>query len=303
MKKLQLDDFDKLLGLRARSGNPVNRIMGSFMGPLMRMMRVPIYLARVMFHVTTWRDPYLTFWVFLFLIALCFILIIFPWRMFFMVSSVLCLGPQVGRVHPSPRSQFALTFVCRHLQNILVKRYLRARAQRKRMRALEEEDEADTAADRRNAFKRQTSNRFRRGKSDMSMESSNNSADSRIKDKRGMFTKRKQKKPTDRLAMAKRERQPFAAAHQKSVSSGKKLLPRGVAIPYSRLKKDRFFDWPPDPTVSRATAIDFNAPQRHEEGSLDSSLPDLQAPATEGLRQRKTTNQQNERSIPSNIAF
>ena len=93
MKKLQLDDFDKLLGLRARSGNPVNRIMGSFMGPLMRMMRVPIYLARVMFHVTTWRDPYLTFWVFLFLIALCFILIIFPWRMFFMVSSVLCLGP------------------------------------------------------------------------------------------------------------------------------------------------------------------------------------------------------------------
>lgn len=96
IKKLHLDDFDKLLGLQARSANPVNRIMGSFMGPLMRMIRVPVYLARVLFHVSTWRDPFLSFWVLLLLISVFFILIIFPWRLFFLVSSTVCLGPQVS---------------------------------------------------------------------------------------------------------------------------------------------------------------------------------------------------------------
>jgi hypothetical protein len=35
----------------------------------------------------------------------------------------------------------------------------------------------------------------------------------------------------------------------------RKVQPRAVAIPYSRLMKSRFYDWPPDPTVSRATPI------------------------------------------------
>ena len=32
-------------------------------------------------------------------------------------------------------------------------------------------------------------------------------------------------------------------------------VPRDVAVPYFRFRKDRFYDWPPDPTVSRATPI------------------------------------------------
>ena len=32
-------------------------------------------------------------------------------------------------------------------------------------------------------------------------------------------------------------------------------IPRDVAVPYFRFRKDRFYDWPPDPTVSRATPL------------------------------------------------
>jgi len=49
------------------------------------------------------------------------------------------------------------------------------------------------------------------------------------------------------------ERPAFHSALHGQASSNKKLEPRAVAIPYSRIKKDRFYDWPPDPTVSRAT--------------------------------------------------
>ena len=96
-KKLMYDDFDKLLGLQSRNANPLHRIMSSFMGPLMRMIRVAIFLIRISFNVTTWRDPYLSFWVLMMLSSLCFLLIFFPWRAFFFVASVVCLGPQVSR--------------------------------------------------------------------------------------------------------------------------------------------------------------------------------------------------------------
>ena len=52
------------------------------------------------------------------------------------------------------------------------------------------------------------------------------------------------------------DRPAFRPEHHVQATSSRKN-PRAVAIPYSRLKKDRFFDWPPDPTVSRATPMAF----------------------------------------------
>lgn len=37
--------------------------------------------------------------------------------------------------------------------------------------------------------------------------------------------------------------------------SKRNQVPRDVAVPYFRFRKDRFYDWPPDPTVSRATPM------------------------------------------------
>jgi hypothetical protein len=95
-KKAPLDDFDKLLGLQTKSSNPINRIASGFLGPLMRMIRILVYLVRVSFNVATWRDPYLSSWGFLFLSVVFLILIVFPWRSFIFVSSLVCLGPQVS---------------------------------------------------------------------------------------------------------------------------------------------------------------------------------------------------------------
>ena len=49
------------------------------------------------------------------------------------------------------------------------------------------------------------------------------------------------------------QRPAFSTGHNSRTS--KKTRPREVAVPYSKLRKDRFFDWPPDPTVSRATPL------------------------------------------------
>jgi len=57
------------------------------------------------------------------------------------------------------------------------------------------------------------------------------------------------------MFQSKAERPAFSSQMRIQGTSGRRGQPRAVAIPYSRLRKERFFDWPPDPTVSRATPI------------------------------------------------
>ena len=95
-EKQNFDEFDRMLGFRTKNPNPILRITSSFLGPLMRIIRIVIYATRIGFNVTAWTDPFLTFWVFAFLCTLMFVLIIFPWRTFFLLSTVIFLGPQVS---------------------------------------------------------------------------------------------------------------------------------------------------------------------------------------------------------------
>jgi hypothetical protein len=94
-EKQNFDEFDRLLGFRVRNPNPILRITSSFLGPLMRIIRIVIYTTRISFNLTTWRDPFLTFWAFSFLCTLALVLLIFPWRTFFFLTSAVLLGPQV----------------------------------------------------------------------------------------------------------------------------------------------------------------------------------------------------------------
>jgi hypothetical protein len=94
-EKQNFDEFDRLLGFRVRNPNPILRITSSFLGPLMRIIRIVIYAVRISFNLTTWRDPFLTFWAFSFLCSLALVLLIFPWRTFFFLASGVLLGPQV----------------------------------------------------------------------------------------------------------------------------------------------------------------------------------------------------------------
>lgn len=94
-KKAQADEYDKILGSTVSYTNPIQRIMSSFMGPVMRMMRVFIFVARICYNLSAWRDPILSFWLLVILAILFLILLVFPWRSFFFLTSIAAMGPQV----------------------------------------------------------------------------------------------------------------------------------------------------------------------------------------------------------------
>ena len=95
-QKAVLDSFDKLLGLRTRNSNPIVALTSGYLGPVMNMYKIWLSVVRVSFNVSFWKDPYLSFWVLCFLVAMFFIMAIFPWRSFVLVVGVILVGPQVS---------------------------------------------------------------------------------------------------------------------------------------------------------------------------------------------------------------
>mmetsp|Transcript_16173 Transcript_16173/g.44778 ORF Transcript_16173/g.44778 Transcript_16173/m.44778 type:complete len:1018 (+) Transcript_16173:218-3271(+) len=232
------DEFDKLLGYRLKNPNPIVRITSSFLGPLMRIIRIVIYGFRISFNVCTWRDPYLTFWIFSFLCTLLLVLLIFPWRTFFFVSSFILLGPQ----------------------NIAVRKYLERRANRREQEEREEKE--------REALKAQLKVNDPLGLAQSQLQQSKLSSvsDSTKSKEKGGKKKRlwgfgrkseeqvdEQEEEINEVEMFRPSRPAFIA-HSKSNKRAQQV-PRDVAVPYFRFRKDRFYDWPPDPTVSRATPM------------------------------------------------
>ena len=253
-EKQHFDEFDRLLGYRTKNPNPIVRITSSFLGPLMRIIRIVIYAVRISFNVCSWRDPYLTFWVFAFLCTLAFVLLIFPWRTFFFLSTVVLLGPQ----------------------NIAVRKYLEKRA---REREQEEKIEKE-----KEELKAQLANSGQDGQSQLikqtaSTDKDDKDAKEKAKKKRGgLFGRSKKKEEEDELKEAEiREAElyqsprPAFYAHNKPTKRNQ--IPRDVAVPYFRFRKDRFFDWPPDPTVSRATPMVANLQAAAAEANGDTGIP------------------------------
>mmetsp|Transcript_5709 Transcript_5709/g.13653 ORF Transcript_5709/g.13653 Transcript_5709/m.13653 type:complete len:1053 (+) Transcript_5709:106-3264(+) len=235
-EKKHYDEFDKLLGYRLKNPNPIVRITSSFLGPLMRIIRIAIYTFRISFNVCTWKDPYLTFWLFSFLCLLAFVLLIFPWRSFFFFSSLVLLGPQ----------------------NIAVRKYLERRANR---REREEKEEKE-----REALKAQLkiSDPLRMVQPQLQQSNASLSSGDRKKEESGGKKKRiwglNRKKEdeieqSDEIREAEMFHSPRPAFFAHTKPSKRTQVPRDVAVPYFRFRKDRFYDWPPDPTVSRATPM------------------------------------------------
>lgn len=247
-RKYPMDEFDRLLALEFKSANPVNRILASFLGPLMRMGRTVIYVIRIAFNATTWRDPFLSFWIFMFLFSVLLLLLVFPWRAFFFLSTVVLVGPQ----------------------NILIRRILEKQAEsrekEKREAALAAMDNSgeygawgsnlSTGSGESSSQKRSTA--YGVGMGLVGVVGSVGSAV--VGGTKGRSTRRGGKRPSiDNMESMIRERPPFSSdLHGRS--SSKKLSPRSIAIPYSRVRKERFYDWPPDPTVSRATPLQIVGP-------------------------------------------
>jgi hypothetical protein len=199
------------------------------------------------------------------------------------------------------------------LQNILVAKYIRIRAQKKAADKAKELDEESDPRDPRSMLKRQNSKKFGRGRSDVTGDESLHSlkTEKTNNSRRGKPTSRKGKRLLKEEELLEKERPPFSMEWH-SQSTSKKVQPRAVVIPYCRLKKDRFFDWPPDPTVSRATPVIFEQPlYTNDAESLTDSVREplvedllVEAPQSISLRRRKKASESHEdHIIPSNITF
>lgn len=179
----------------------------------------------------------MTFWVFAFLSVLTFVLLIFPWRTFFFLSSLILLGPQ----------------------NIAVRKYLERRANRREQEEKEEKE--------REALKAQLklNDALVQSQSQLQQVGGSTTADNTKKEdkvgkkKRLWGRNRKKEDETeqqeDEIKEAEMFHSPRPAFYAHSKPSKRTQVPRDVAIPYFRFRKDRFYDWPPDPTVSRATPM------------------------------------------------
>lgn len=101
----------------------------------------------------------------------------------------------------------------------------------------------------------------------------------------------------------------FSGLHGQTTSNTK-LQPRAVAIPYSRFRKERFYDWPPDPTVSRATPIVLHIDNTENDDSLSASIPDRPLSDHEdddvldsSLREHRKCTEKGSSGIPEYIMF
>eukprot|EP00804_Cyclotella_cryptica_P011642 CCRYP_017541-RA/>CCRYP_017541-RA protein AED:0.05 eAED:0.05 QI:693/1/1/1/1/0.87/8/165/965 len=74
--------------------NPVVAKMAEFLAPVLEILKVGLSLFRSGFNLFTWRDPYLTFLFQAGSLVLTCILIVFPWRWFFFLAGLGCVGPQ-----------------------------------------------------------------------------------------------------------------------------------------------------------------------------------------------------------------
>lgn len=283
-KRSLLDEFDKRLGLRTRSKNPVVGITSSFLGPIMRMFRIWLMAIRIVFNIGVWKDPFLSFWVLCFLVALMFILLIFPWRCFMFLSGLVCFGPQVcdaGSLCLLFWMQWVILTAFVYLfQNILVRRrllYKAAKAEKEEQSDPEtieldkdedtntEPSEASFSVDSKASSSDETLGSIA-VTADMPEASTEDDASKKKLSRRRRLTRklakmRERRRSKKRESLAKEPPAPpaptrpvFSAATYHKPSKVP-LEPREVVVPYTRVRTERFYDWPPDPTMSRAAPV------------------------------------------------
>jgi hypothetical protein len=256
-KKSQADEYDKILGYSVSYTNPIQRIMSSFMGPVMRMMRVGIYTFRISYNLSAWRDPILSFWLLVFLTVLFLVLIVFPWRAFFFLASVITIGPQV-------RMAFAIMFNCLYVQGFLRHTFCKCQ-QNLFLRKILERKAREMEEKKKNDDEQSVDSDVTNGKK--KKKTFVTKALARFNhDKKYLKEIRDTLDPSSRIVFSTTGTAVTTSAKQRTAA-------RAVVVPYSRLRKDRFWSWPPDPTVSRATPVPL-FDSIHEDDSMTLSGPE-----------------------------
>lgn len=93
------------------------------------------------------------------------------------------------------------------------------------------------------------------------------------KKKGGLFgSKVQEDEPEQEITEADLFHSPRPAFYAHSRPTRRTQVPRDVAVPYFRFRKERFYDWPPDPTVSRATPLMAQGMTSGRGGSRDANM-------------------------------
>ena len=149
-------------------------------------------------------------------------------------------------------------------QNIGVRMYLERRAKRREQEEKEEKE--------KEALKAQLKMNDPLGPAAQAQLQQINSSITNDKDekkKRGWGRSRKKEDENDEQTEENNDadffNSPRPAFYAHAKPSKRAQVPRDVAIPYFRFRKDRFYDWPPDPTVSRATPMMTESQTRFDE--------------------------------------
>ena len=209
-------------------------------------------------------------------------------------------------------------------QNIFVRKYLEQKM------ATKAAEDKNAESEESNPSKQQdkvSTGSVQHGKASLDASQHNEKIDdsNELDVRRGFFAKRRNNAAEVRPATSQRQkvitlnktpeceqlsRPAFYSDLHGHTTSSTKLQPRAVAIPYSRFKKERFYDWPPDPTVSRATPIILHTDITVNDDSLSASIPDVPISDNEeddvldsSLREHRNSTGKPSSGIPEFISF
>jgi hypothetical protein len=165
-------------------------------------------------------------------------------------------------------ARYFFSHSCSYLsQNIAVRKYLEKRAKEKE---IEQQETAEREKFNAAQLPKGAENLAPHLQSKLQQAAP--AADDQSKKKKGWGRGRKEDKdeaPAEEVNEADLYHSPRPPFYAHTRPTRRTQVPRDVAVPYFRFRKDRFYDWPPDPTVSRATPLLAAPPQRDEPEDFD----------------------------------
>jgi hypothetical protein len=141
-------------------------------------------------------------------------------------------------------------------QNIAVRRYLERRSKEKEQDGKEQKERDKVNAEmsaNRQGF--QAPQGYQMDNKPKAAAASASEGKGKPKRMWGRGRKNKDEPEEEEVNEAELYHSPRPAFYAHTRPTRRTQVPRDVAVPYFRFRKDRFYDWPPDPTVSRATPL------------------------------------------------
>lgn len=91
----EAQELNQVIGTN-KYNEPITAKIASYGAPGLESLKVVLSLFRAAFNLFTWRDPIMTSIFCTGVVMLLFVLLVFPWRLFFAVVGFGAVGPQVS---------------------------------------------------------------------------------------------------------------------------------------------------------------------------------------------------------------